>query len=137
MTVYLVDKSAWEWGRRDPAANADFAQIVADRDTILAACHLTTLELAYSARNAAQHATVIAQQRKNLLWLPVTEVVMDRTLDIVALLAKRGQHRTPVPDVIIAATAEAYGATMLHVDSDYELIAAVTGQPVRRLATNT
>jgi hypothetical protein len=42
----------------------------------------------------------------------------------------------PIPDVIIAATAERHDATVLHVDGDYDQIAAVTNQPVRRLATS-
>ena len=42
-------------------------------------------------------------------------------------------HRRPIPDLIIAATAELHGAEVLHVDSDYDLIAEVTGQPMRRL----
>lgn len=134
MTVYLVDKSAWEWARRDAAARADLADLLA-AGHILAGSHLTALEMAYSARNADDHATIIARQRATR-WLPVTEVVMDRALEIVAMLASRGQHRTPIPDVIIAATAEHHQAIVLHVDKDYEHIAEATGQPMRRLATS-
>ena len=32
---------------------------------------------------------------------------------------------------MIAATAERYGATVLHYDADFDVIAEVTGQPVR------
>jgi hypothetical protein len=35
--------------------------------------------------------------------------------------------------VLIAATAEVSGLTVLHVDKDFDLIAEVTGQPVERL----
>jgi predicted nucleic acid-binding protein len=42
-------------------------------------------------------------------------------------------HRRPIPDLIIAATAELHGAEVLHVDSDYDMIARVTDQPMRRL----
>jgi predicted nucleic acid-binding protein len=67
--------------------------------------------------------------------LPVSEAVMDRALEVQKLLAQhRGNgHRRPIPDLIIAATAELHGAEVLHVDSDYDLIAEVTGQPMRRL----
>lgn len=52
------------------------------------------------------------------------------------LLAEQGQHRAPsIPDLIVAATAELAGLTVLHVDTDFELIAKTTGQPVERLAT--
>jgi predicted nucleic acid-binding protein len=65
---------------------------------------------------------------------------MDRVLEVQRLLAQhRGNgHRRPIPDLVIAATAElhgaeVHGAEVLHVDSDYDLIAEVTGQPMRRL----
>jgi predicted nucleic acid-binding protein len=45
------------------------------------------------------------------------------------------QHRAPsVPDLLVAATAELAGRTVLHVDQDFELIARITGQPLERLA---
>ena len=77
---------------------------------------------------------MLAGQRA-LEWLPVSEAAMDRALEVQRLLAQhRGNgHRRPIPDLIIAATAELHGAEVLHVDSDYELIAEVTGQPMRRL----
>ena len=52
-------------------------------------------------------------------------------------LADRGHHRAPsVPDLIVAATAELAGLTVLHLDKDFELIAGVTGQNLERLATD-
>jgi predicted nucleic acid-binding protein len=39
-----------------------------------------------------------------------------------------------IPDLIIAATAELAGLTVLHMDKDFDLIAGVTGQPAERLA---
>jgi predicted nucleic acid-binding protein len=57
-----------------------------------------------------------------------------RAMTVQALLAERGLHRAPsVPDLLIAANAELTGATMLHVDTDFDLIASVTGQPVESL----
>ena len=58
----------------------------------------------------------------------------DRALELQSVLAEGGQHRAPsVPDLLIAATAELAGPTVLHVDKDFELIAEVTGQRVERL----
>ena len=63
---------------------------------------------------------------------PVTE---DRAVEVQTLLADLGRHRAPsVPDLIVAATAELAGLTILHLDKDFELIAAITGQPTERLA---
>ena len=56
-------------------------------------------------------------------------------MDAASLLADRGQHRTPsIPDLIIAATAELAGLTVLHLDKDFDLIAEITGQPMERLS---
>ena len=46
----------------------------------------------------------------------------------------RLQHRAPsVPDLIIAATAELAGRTVLHLDKDFDVIADITGKFVERL----
>jgi predicted nucleic acid-binding protein len=66
----------------------------------------------------------------------LTPAIEDRAAEILALLADRGQHRAPsIPDLIIAATAELAGLTILHLDKDFEVIAAVTGQALERLNT--
>jgi predicted nucleic acid-binding protein len=66
----------------------------------------------------------------------LTPAIEDRAVEILALLADRGQHRAPsIPDLIIAATAELAGLTILHLDEDFEVIAAVTGQALERLNT--
>ena len=38
-----------------------------------------------------------------------------------------------MPDLLIAATAELAELTVLHLGKDFDLIAAITGQRVRRL----
>lgn len=66
----------------------------------------------------------------------LTPVIEDRAVQVQLLLAGQGQHRAPsIPDIIIAATAELAGLTVLHVDKDFELIATITGQPAERLQT--
>ncbi len=58
----------------------------------------------------------------------------ERAVEVQKLLADRGHHRAPpVPDLVVAATAELAGLTVLHVDKDFGLIAEVTGQPPDRL----
>jgi len=45
------------------------------------------------------------------------------------------RHRSvKIPDLLIAATAEAAGATLWHYDEDYDRIAHVTGQPTEWVA---
>ena len=132
MSVLLADKSALEWARRDRRARATFLDL--RNAHVIAACHITALEICHSARNLADLEALLAGQRA-LEWLPVSEAVMDRALEVQRLLAAhRGNgQRRPIPDLIIAATAELHGAEVLHVDRDYDVIAQVTGQPMRRL----
>lgn len=48
------------------------------------------------------------------------------------MLARRSRHRAAgVVDLRTAAIAEQYAATVLHHDTDFDHIAAVTGQQVR------
>lgn len=57
-----------------------------------------------------------------------------RAIEVQELLARQGHHRAPsIPDLIIAATAELAGLSLLHVDKDFELIAEITQQPIERL----
>jgi predicted nucleic acid-binding protein len=64
----------------------------------------------------------------------LTPAIEDRAVEILTLLADRGQHGAPsVPDLIIAATGELAGLTVLHLDKDFGVIAEITGQPVERL----
>ena len=55
-------------------------------------------------------------------------------MEVPTLLADRGQHRAAsIPDLIIAATAEVAGLTVLHLEKDFEIIDSITGQPLERL----
>jgi predicted nucleic acid-binding protein len=132
VSVLLVDKSALEWARRDARARASYLALRSAHS--FAACHITALEVCFSSRDAKDYEMRLAGQRA-LEWLAVTDDATDRALEVQRLLAAHtgNGHRRPIPDLIIAATAEVHGAEVLHVDSDYELIARVTGQPMRRL----
>jgi predicted nucleic acid-binding protein len=97
--------------------------------------NMTRLEVGYSAR-----AGDVARREFRappLAAMPVeylTPAMEDRALEVQLLLADRRMHRGPsIPDLIIAATAEFAGLTVLHVDKDFDTIAAVTGQSVERL----
>jgi len=60
---------------------------------------------------------------------------MERALQVHRMLGARSQHRHfRLADLIIAATAETSGATVLHYDADYDRIAGVTGQPAEWVA---
>lgn len=128
MTVYLVDKSAFEQHRHSESAR-DVLTAIAENGK-LAVCEIVVLELLHSTCGTADYEA----RRKGLeafTWLPVDAGVTTRALDIQHRLAQIGQHRRPIPDLLIAATAMQHGATVLHYDKDFDLISAVTGQPTR------
>ncbi len=58
----------------------------------------------------------------------LTPAIEDRAVEVQALLADRGQHRAAaVADLLVAATAELAGLIVLHLDKNFDLVAAVTG----------
>ena len=66
--------------------------------------------------------------------MDVTTAAMDRALEVHRQLALKSQHHFRLPDLIIAATAELNGATVLHYDAGYDRIAEITSQPVEWVA---
>ena len=133
LTSWLIDKSALVRLAASPDA-AEWASRV-ERGLVRIAT-VTLLEVGYSVRSGPRLRTAL--RRPPLSSMPVeyqTPAIEDRSLEVLALLADRGQHRAPsIPDLIIAATAELAGLTVLHVDKDFEIVAEVTGQPLERLA---
>lgn len=130
--TWLIDKSAL--ARLAVCADPDLWSGRIQRGLVRIST-VTRLEIGYSAQSGD---TGRRQFRESpLAAMPVeylTPKIEDRALEVQMLLADRGQHRGPsVPDLIIAATAELSGLDVLHVDKDFETIAAITGQPTTRL----
>jgi hypothetical protein len=126
--LHLADKSALEQRRHSAEARLVLETLLVEN--LLASCHVVALEVLYSARNLRDYE-MLQRDIAAIRWIPVSEPVMDRTMEVQYLLAKRGQHRIPLPDLMIAAAAEAVDAVLLHYDSDFDRIAAVTGQATK------
>jgi predicted nucleic acid-binding protein len=101
---------------------------------LIATCAIIDLEVLFSARSLVDYEAVRAE-REGLDDVPITPEVMRRSIDVQHELARRGQHRVPIPDLIIAAAAERAGLSLLHYDADFERIAEVTGQPQEWVAS--
>lgn len=125
-TRYLIDKSAFARYPKptvraviDPLHNAG----------LLAVCGAVELEILHSARSKAD-AQRIREELRGFDWLPSPDETWDRAAEVQTLLTERGNWRAlSVADLIVAAVAERQRATVLHYDGDYDMIAAVTGQP--------
>lgn len=93
----------------------------------LARAGISDLEIGYSARNDLEWDRLAgALEVFELIETTAEHVVRARQLQ--RLLASRHQRGSKVPDLLIAAAAEARGLVVLHYDSDFDQIAAVTGQ---------
>lgn len=125
LRLLLLDKSAYVRGGFEAAD-----------DDELCLCAITRLELLYSARSKADHRALeddLAQFR---------DLRMDAQSFAIALAAERelagkGQHRIPIPDLLIGACAQQHGAAVLHVDRHYELLARVLAFEAVRLGPET
>jgi len=132
----LADSSAWIWSRRKayPELRVWFdEQLEADA---IVSCDLVRLELLYGTRNGDAHD----QRKRDLGALdtcPITPVEWRRAIDVQGKLAHLGPDRhkqVKIAGLLVAAAAESAGVEVLHYDSDFEVIAEVTGQPICWLA---
>lgn len=131
---WLIDKSAL--ARLSDSPEADSWSNRIERGLVHLAT-VTRLEVGFSVQNGESARRQFRESP--LSAMPVeylTPAIEDRALEVQTLLADRGQHRGPsIPDLLIAATAELAQLTVLHVDKDFDTIAAVTGQKTEQLAT--
>lgn len=132
VTSWLIDKSAYTRLQSSPDVESWVDRIARG---LVRISTVTRLEIGYSFRTGEQARNEWASPP--LLMMPVeysTPAIEDRALEVQVLLADRGQHRAPaIPDLLVAATAELAGLTVLALDKDFDLIAKITGQPIERL----
>jgi predicted nucleic acid-binding protein len=121
----LVDKSAWVQQAHSEAARERIMSLRAAGR--LHWCAVTMTELLYSSRSADEMQADLA----GLSLLGVLHIDQDVEIEvtrIIQLLASRGQHHAPsIADLFVAAVASTHGATVLHYDKDFELIADAAG----------
>ena len=121
---HLLDTSVVK--RLGHAAVREAVEPIAQRGEVGRA-GITDLEVGYSARNATEWDRLIdALGEFQLIETSATHV--QRALQVQRLLAARSQRGRKIPDLLIAAAAEELGIAVLHYDSDFDLIARVTGQ---------
>ena len=99
---------------------------------LLATCVTVDLEVLYSARSPSEYQAIVARRVEGFTDLPIVPEICYRSKAVQGELARTSQHRVAgVVDLLTAAVAEHYAATVLHYDSDFDKIAGVTGQPTR------
>jgi predicted nucleic acid-binding protein len=126
---FLVDKSAQARLSR-PEVAAVLDPLI--RGGRVATCGVIELEVLFSARTHADLVRTRVARELAFHNVPVVQGDFDRAIEVMTLLAQRGQHRAvKLPDLLIAAAAERAGLTIVHYDADYDLVEATTGQPTQ------
>jgi predicted nucleic acid-binding protein len=94
----------------------------------LARTSMTDLEIGFSARSAEEWDRLLAALGA-FRRIDVEAHHFDRARQVQRRLVADGLRGRKVPDLLIAAVAEATSLIVLHYDADFDHIAAVTGQP--------
>ncbi|RAY15266.1 VapC toxin family PIN domain ribonuclease [Actinomadura craniellae] len=130
---WLADTFAVVRLLRDEQAYAQWEDMPAPR--LVAICPITELEILYSARSPADRADLLDELGEVFGWLAVPDRAYERALAVQAELTAHGRHRAPGPvDLLVAATADLHGVTLLHYDRDFDQITNVSGQATQWLA---
>lgn len=124
--THLVDTSVLTRLHHEPVRQA--IEPLADAGS-LARAGITDLEIGYSARSAREwDRAVDALDAFDLIETSADH--LRRARQVQRLLAARHQRGRKIPDLLIAAAAEAHDLAVLHYDADFDRIAAITRQRV-------
>jgi len=126
---FLADKSALA-RFRVPSVSERLHPLLEDGQ--IATCAIVDLEVLYSSRSLSDYDDVL-NERRSLDSAPITPEVMERAIELQHELARRGQHRLPIADLVISAATQAAGLVVLHYDSDFERIGAAGGASHERV----
>lgn len=123
---WLVDKSALARAGH-PAVDRVLKALV--RRGQVGISIATELEVGYSARSTADYQRSRETLLDRLVPVALPYRAEARAREVQTTLVEWRLHRLAgVADLLIAATAEVEGLTVLHYDADFDVIAAVTGQ---------
>ncbi len=129
----LWDTSALIAAARDAKLGCILADALAEDGVAITEPIL--LEYLNGARNVGEYDQFDVTLRATRV-LETGHAAWRRAVEVHRLLAQSGaghQRSVRLVDLVIAAVAESNGYRLVHVDEDYERIAALTGQPTRRL----
>lgn len=125
---FLVDTSAVVRLLRDHDVRARWQpQITAG---VMGICPITELKLLHSARSKADREEWLELLSATFAWIAMPDRVFSRATEVQAAMTARGTHRSAgAVDLLVAATAELSGLTLVHYDHDFDEVIKVTSQP--------
>jgi predicted nucleic acid-binding protein len=129
--TFLADTSMVIRLRRGQDIQARWVDAV--RAGLVGVCPAVEAELVRATASKADRDQLRGHLRALFSWHPMPDDAwrfVERTQDALVDL---GQQKGPsVVDLLVAATADAWGLTVLHVDADFDTIARVVPVQVRR-----
>lgn len=129
VAAYLVDKSAVARIHVEEVGTVIHELRQAG---LVAMCGMAELEILYSARNGIDHLKMLDELDSAYERLDSDERDFLRARQVQGELADSARHRgVSLPDLLIAAVAERHQVTVLHYDTDFDVIAGITGQPTQ------
>jgi len=125
IATHLADTSALALLPRADAA-ARFVSLLVGGG--VASCSLIDLEVVREFPPGERRA--VTAERRTFPSVPIDDAVVERAIEVQSLIERA---LPPIP-LLVAAAAERAGLVLLHDDDVFDEIAAVTGQPIERVA---
>jgi predicted nucleic acid-binding protein len=132
IAAYLIDTSAAA-RTTHPKVASFVAPLVSGG--LVGTCAALDFEALFSSRSASEYEEARLDRQLSYEYLPTNDIDWHRALDVQRQLASKSQLRAVgMPDLLIAAVAERERVTVVHYDSDFDTIAAITGQSTQWVA---
>jgi predicted nucleic acid-binding protein len=133
--MLLIDTSAWiEYFRAtgSPAA-VEVRRLLTEQPNRVVMCEPIAMEILSGALEEDRY-TRLEQLVNGLPSLRIEQAVDFRTAAAIYRSARRGGRTVrSITDCLIAAVAIRHGATVIHRDADYDVIAAITALEAQSL----
>ncbi|MFK4222850.1 PIN domain nuclease [Streptomyces sp. NPDC019890] len=131
--THLIDTSAAARILTNKAVRERWSEHLAEG--VIGLCDITEMEMLYSAQSLGDRIAKEELLAELFNWIPVPDDVYQRARTVQRMMTQRGEHRSAGPvDLLVAATAELSGLTVLHYDADFETVARATNQPTMWVA---
>jgi predicted nucleic acid-binding protein len=129
---YLADTSMVTRMQQPSGVDQRWVDVV--QAGLVGVCPVVEAELMRTAKSRADRDQLRSTLRGLFTWHPMPDSAwrfVERTQDA---LVDTGHHRGPsIADLLVAATADAWDLTVLHVDRDFDAIAGVTNVKTQRV----
>lgn len=122
---YLADTSfLWRFIRRQITPAWDRAV----QRGLVGYCPVVEAEIIRGCRGKTEHAKIRDVLNALFTWYPMRDTTVRLLATTQQTLLQLGHHQGPsIPDLLVAATAEQHGLTVVHLDADFDTLAKACG----------